>query len=200
MRQIRESLRLHLQGGLSFSEIGRSLKISKSAAAKYVSLARAGGVDWALAQTLSDEELERRLYRPQLPRSSHQLAPEFALVHQELKRAGVTLQLLWEEYAQGNEQAYKYTSFCVKYRDWALSLKRSMRQVHVAGEKLFVDYAGQTVPIVDPTSGEVTAAQIFVATFGASNYTYACATARQTTADWVGAQVQALEFFGGVPR
>ncbi len=200
MRQIRESLRLHLQAKLSFSEIGRSLKISKSAAAKYVSLARAAGVDWALAQTLSDEELERRLYRPALPRSSHQLAPDFALVHQELKRAGVTLQLLWEEYAQGNELAYKYTSFCVKYREWALGLKRSMRQVHVGGEKLFVDYAGQTVPIVDPASGEITAAQIFVATFGASNYTYACATARQTTADWIGAQVQALEFFGGVPR
>ena len=198
MRQIRESLRLHLQGGLSFSEVGRSLKISKSAAAKYVSMARAAGVDWALAQTLSDEELEARLYRPPLPRSSHQLAPDFALVHQELKRAGVTLQLLWEEYAQGNELAYKYTSFCVKYREWALGLKRSMRQVHVAGEKLFVDYAGQTVPIVDPSTGEISAAQIFVATFGASNYTYACATARQTTTDWISAQVQALEFFGGV--
>ena len=185
MRQIRESLRLHLQAKLSFSEIGRSLKISKSAAAKYVSLARAAGVDWVLAQTLSDGELERRLYRPALPRSSHQLAPDFALVHQELKRAGVTLQLLWEEYAQGNELAYKYTSFCVKYREWALGLKRSMRQVHVGGEKLFVDYAGQTVPIVDPASGEITAAQIFVATFGASNYTYACATARQTTAEAV---------------
>ena len=200
MRQIRESLRLHLQARLSFAEVGRSLKISKSAAAKYVSLARAAGVDWAVAQNLSDEELEARLYRPPLPRSSHQLAPDFALIHQELKRAGVTLQLLWEEYAQGNELAYKYTSFCVKYREWALGLKRSMRQVHVAGEKLFVDYAGQTVPIVDPSSGEISAAQIFVATFGASNYTYACATARQTTADWIGAQVQALEFFGGVPR
>jgi transposase len=81
-----------------------------------------------------------------------------------------------------------------------MGLKRSMRQTHVAGEKLFVDYAGQTVPIVDAATGEITKAQIFVATFGASNYTYACATARQTTADWIGAQVQALEFFGGVPR
>ena len=200
MRQIRETLRLHLQAGLSFSEVGRSLKISKSAAAKYVSKARAGGVDWALAQTLSDEELEARLYRPPLPRSSHQLAPDFALVHQELKRAGVTLQLLWEEYAQGKELAYKYTNLCVKYREWAMGLKRSMRQLHVAGENLFVDYAGQTVPVVDPGTGKITAAQIFVATFGASNYTYACATARQSTADWIGAQVQALQFFGGVPR
>lgn len=200
MRRIRETLRLHLQAGLSYNEVGRALKISKSAAGKYVSLARAAGVDWDVAQTLSDEELEARLYRPALPRSSHQLAPDFALIHQELKRAGVTLQLLWEEYARGNAQAYKYTSFCVKYRLFAQGLKRSMRQVHIGGEKLFVDYAGQTVPLIDASTGEITAAQIFVATLGASNYTYACATARQTTADWIGAQVRALEFIGGVVR
>ena len=200
MRRIRDVLRLHLQADLSFNEVGRALKISKSVAGKYVSLARAAGVDWPLAETLTDEELERRLYRPARLRSSHQLAPDFALVHQELKRAGVTLQLLWEEYARDNAQAYKYTSFCIKYRQFAQSLKRSMRQIHVCGEKLFVDYAGQTVPLIDPATGEVSAAQIFVATLGASNYTYACATARQTTADWIGAQVRALEFFGGSPR
>jgi transposase len=168
MRQIRETLRLHLQAGLSYGEVARELKISKSAAGKYVSLARAAGVDWAVTQTLSDTELEARLFRPALPRSSHQLAPDFAVVHQELKRAGVTLQLLWEEYAQSNKLAYKYTSFCVKYREWAMGLKRSMRQTHVAGEKLFVDYAGQTVPIVDAATGEITKAQIFVATFGSA--------------------------------
>jgi transposase len=127
-------------------------------------------------------------------------APDFAHIHQELKRPGVTLMLLWEEYAQGNDLAYKYTSYCVKYRAFAQSLKRSMRQTHLAGEKLFVDYAGQTVAITDATTGEISAAQIFVATLGASNYTYACATARQTTADWIGAQIRALEFIGGVPR
>ena len=200
MRQIRETLRLHLSAGLGLREVGRSLKISRSVAGKYVSLARVAGVDWAIAQSLTDEELEARLYRPALARSSHQLAPDFALVHQELKRAGVTLQLLWEEYAKDNELAYKYTSFCVKYRQWAMGLKRSMRQTHIAGEKLFIDYAGQSVSVIDASTGEITKAQIFVATFGASNYTYACATARQTTADWIGAQVQALEFFGGVPR
>jgi len=200
MRQIRETLRLHLCANLSFSDVGRTLKISKSAAAKNASLARVAGVDLPVAQTLSDEELEARLYKPALARSSHQLLPDFAAVHQELKRAGVTLQLLWEEYAQDNALAYKYTSFCVKYRAWALGLKRSMRQIHIAGEKLFVDYAGQTVALINAATGEITKAQIFVATFGASNYTYACATARQTTADWLSAQVQALEFFGGVPR
>jgi transposase len=200
MRRIKEALRLHLQAGLSYDEVGRALKISKSSAGKYVSLARAAGVDCELAQTLSDDELEARLFRPPVPRSSHQLAPDFALVHQELKRAGVTLQLLWEEYARDNALAYKYTSFCIKYRAFAQGLKRSMRQVHIAGEKLFVDYSGDTVPLIDTGTGEITAAQIFVATLGASSYTYACATARQTTADWIGAQVRALEFFGGTPR
>ena len=108
--------------------------------------------------------------------------------------------LLWEEYATGNPLAYKYTSFCIKYRAFAQSQQRSMRQIHIAGEKLFVDYAGSTVAIIEATTGEITQAQIFVATLGASNYTFACATARQTTADWIGAQVLALEFIGGVPR
>ncbi len=138
-----------------------------------MSLARVAGVDWALAQTLSDEALEAKLYRPALARSSYQVTPDFAAIHQELKRPGVTLQLLWEEYARGNALAYKYTSFCVKYRVFAQSLKLSMRQVHVGGEKLFVDYAGQSVPLINATTGEITAAQIFVATLGASNYTYA---------------------------
>ena len=202
MRQIRETLRLHLQAGLSYAEVGRVLKISKSAVCKYVSLARAASVDWAQADTLADEELEARLYRPAMPRSSHQLAPDFGLVHQELKRPGVTLMLLWEEYARDNALAYKYTSFCVKYREFAKCQQRSMRQIHVAGEKLFVYYAGGSVPIIDPVTGEITQAQIFVATLGASNYTFACATLRQTTEDWIGAQVLALEFrfIGGAPR
>ncbi len=204
MRRIRETLRLHLQAGLSYSEVSGALKTSKSVVGKYVLLARVAGVDCAVADTLSDEELEARLYRPAVPRASYQLAPDFGLVHQELKRAGVTLMLLWEEYAAGlrgkGEQAYKYTSFCIKYAEFARTQQRSMRQIHIAGEKLFVDYAGGTVPIVDAATGEITQAQIFVATLGASNYTFACATARQTTADWIGAQVLALEFIGGVPR
>ena len=148
MRQIRETLRLHLQAGLSYNEVGRALKISKSVVGKYITLARVAGVDWELAQTLSDEELEARVYRPALPRGSHQLAPDFGVLHQELKRPGVTLMLLWEEYATGLSDkgalAYKYTSFCVKYAEFAKCQQRSMRHVHIAGEKLFVDYAGDT--------------------------------------------------------
>ena len=199
MRQIREVLRLHLQGGRSFAECGRALGISKSTAAKFVLLARTAGVDWGTAQQLTDEQLESRLYRPPVARASHQLEPDYALIHQELKRPGVTLQLLWEEYAKGNDLAYKYTSFCIKYRFWKSNLARSMRQVHVAGVVHEEPLAGQTVPVVDPATGEVSYAQIFVAVLGASNYTYACATLRQTTLDWVGAIVQALEFIGGVP-
>ena len=200
MRRIRETLRLHLQAQLSYNEVARALKISKSVVGKYICLAHAAGLTWELAQTLSDEELEARIHLPGVARVSHKLAPDFALVHQELKRAGVTLMLLWEEYAGNNPLAYKYTSFCVKYRAFAQRQQRSMRQVHIGGEKLFVDYAGSTVPIVDAASGEISQAQIFVATLGASNYTFACATARQTTQDWIGAQVLALEFFGGSPK
>jgi transposase len=199
MRQIRESLRLHLQAKLSYNEVARTLKISKSVVGKYMSLARVAGVDWDVALTLSDQDLQAKLYKAALPRNSKQRLPDFADVHVDLKRAGVTLQLLWEEYAKDNELAYKYTSFCIKYREWAMGLKRSMRQIHIAGEKLFVDYAGQTVPLIDAVTGEITKAQIFVATLGASNYTFACATARQTSADWIGAQVLALEYFGGAP-
>src|SRR6267154_1194460 len=118
MRQIREVLRLHLLGGRSFAECGRALGIAKSTAGKVVLLARTAGVDWAAAQQLTDEQLEARLYRPPVPRASRQLEPDYAHIHQELKRQGVTLQLLWEEYARGNTLAYKYTSFCIKYQGW----------------------------------------------------------------------------------
>ena len=200
MRQIRQALRLHLEAGLSYAQVARAVGIGKGTVGKFMLLARAAGVDWAVAQTLTDEELEARLYRPAVPRASRQLEPDYAWVHQELKRPGVTLQLLWEEYQRGAGLAYKYTSFCVKYRAWAAALKRSMRQTHVAGERLFVDYAGQTVPVIDAASGEIRRAQIFVAVLGASNYTYACATATQNSADWVGSIIDALEFIGGVPR
>lgn len=204
MRQIRQTLHLHFQAGLSYAQVGRALGVPKSTIGKMVSMARAAGVDWARAQTLTDEELEARLYRPPVPRAGGRLDPDFAVVHQELKRPGVTLMLLWEEYQRGQaevgEPAFKYTSFCVKYRAWAARLKRSMRQIHPAGERAFVDYAGQTLPIIDPVTGVITRAQVFVAVLGASNYTYACATATQCAGDWIGAIIEALEFFGGVPR
>ncbi len=200
MRQMRNVLRLHLEAGLTYAQVGRALDMPKSTVGKVALLARAAGVDWAAAQGLDDAALEARLYQPAVPRSARQLEPDFAYIHQELRRPGVTLQLLWEEYARANAQAYKYTSFCVKYRQWAACLKRSMRQVHIAGDKLFADYAGQTVPVIDAATGEIRAAQVFVATLGASNFTYACATKRQTAVDWVRSLIAALEFFGGTAQ
>ena len=202
MNKLRHTLQLlHNGTGLSTRQIGAALGISKSSVSEIASYARAAGVDWALAQSLSDEELQARLYRPPVVRQSRHLEPDYGQLHQELKRAGVTLQLLWEEYQQQHAgQAYKYSAFCQKYQAWASKLKRSMRQSHVAGDKLFVDYAGQTVPVVDAASGEVTRMQVFVAVLGASNYTYACATVSQKAADWVSSIMSALELIGGVPR
>lgn len=201
MSKIRQALRLLADSGLSMRQVAAALGVSKSCVSEIAMYARDAGVDWPLASTLSDDELQARLYPPPRPRSSTRVEPEYAALHQELKRPGVTLQLLWEEYSAGaDEAAYRYSAFCDKYRAWAKRLKRSMRQVHPGGERLFVDYAGQTVPVTDPTSGEIRRAQVFVAVLGASNYTYACATWQQTAADWVGAIIAALEFIGGVPR
>ena len=201
MSKIRQALRLLADSGLSMRQVAAALGVSKSTVSEIAMYARDAGVDWPLASTLSDDELQARLYPRPRPRSSTRREPDYAALHQELKRPGVTLQLLWEEYRAGTgEAAYRYSAFCDKYRAWTKRLKRSMRQVHPGGERLFVDYAGQTVPVVDPASGEIRRAQVFVAVLGASNYTYACATWQQTAADWVGAIIAALEFFGGTPR
>ncbi len=201
MSKLRHTLQLLHGGTLSTRQIGAALGISKSTVSEIASYARVAGVDWTLAQTLSDEELQARLYKPPVPRESRHLEPDCSHIHRELRRPGVTLQLLWEEYQQQHAgQAYKYSAFCEKYKAWARGLKRSMRQTHEAGDKLFVDYAGQTVPIVDASTGEITQAQVFVAVLGASNYTYACATASQKATDWVASIMSALEFIGGVPR
>jgi len=201
MSKIRQALQLLAESGLSMRQVGAALGISKTTVSEIAMYARDAGVDWSRASALGDDELQARLYPPVRPRSSTRNEPDYAALHQELKRAGVTLQLLWEEYrAEAGQQAYRYSAFCGKYRAWAKSLKRSMRQVHPGGERLFVDYAGQTVPVVDAATGNKRRAQVFVAVLGASNYTYACATWQQTAADWVGAIIATLEFIGGVPR
>ena len=144
--------------------------------------------EWAHGPAMSEAEIEARLGRPAGPiPASARIQPDYALIHQELKRKGVTLQLLWEEYVDthGRERTYRYTQFCQRYHEFRALLKKSMRQVHRAGEKLFADYAGQTLPIIDAQTGEVRQANIFVAVLGASNYSYACATARQTMEDWL---------------
>lgn len=200
MRKIRDVLRYRHSAGLSLEAIARALNISKGVVAKYLRLAGAAGLTWPLPDDLDDRGLEKLLYRQVTAREPAFAEPDYAQVHQELKKKGVTLMLLWEEYRQAvGERGYQYTSFCTRYRDWAGKLKRSMRQIHRAGEKLFADYAGPTMPIIDAVTGEVRPASIFVAVLGASSYTFACATPGQTQADWLTGLRRALEFVGGVP-
>src|SRR5215813_8202467 len=151
---------------------------------------------------MSDEELEQQLFGMREPQERvTRNAPDFATLHQELQRKGVTLQLLWEEYQTSSAGPhYSYPQFCARYRAWRQTLKHSLRQVHHAGEKLFVDYCGPTVPVIDGLAGAVRSAQIFVAVLGASNYTYAEATWTQSLPDWIGSHVRALTYFGGVPQ
>ena len=196
MRSIRELYRLKYEAGLSHERIARALSLSKGVVAKYVRLAESAGLTATELLSASEEDLASRL-RPSRPIPVRHVQPDYAVVHQELKRKGMTLWLLWEEYvaAHGGESTYSYSQYAHRYRVFAARLRRSMRQVHRAGEKLFVDYAGQTVPYGDV--GE--RAQIFVATLGASSYTYACATPRQTLPDWIEGLVRAFEYTAGVP-
>ena len=164
--------------------------------AKYVGLAAAAGLDWPAVQTCDDTALERRLLAaPRRPRG-HVVA-DYGRVHQELRKKGVTLMLLWEKYQldHAGSQTYRYWQFCEKYRLFAKTLKRSMRQIHRAGEKLFIDFAGPTIALTDGSR-----AHVFVAALGASSYTFACATPRETMRDWIESTVKALAFYGGVPQ
>ncbi|WP_413926074.1 Mu transposase domain-containing protein [Caballeronia cordobensis] len=173
---IKDVLRLKFDGGFSHDRIAASLGISKGVVTKYVGLAGAAGLDWAIARDMDEGELERRLLgKPTGPAAYAQ--PDYGRIHQELRRKGVTLTLLWEEYQAefANRKTYRYTQFCEHYKAFAKRLKRSMRQIHRAGEKLFVDFAGPTLPL---TTGR--RAHIFVAAMGASSYTFACATPAET--------------------
>lgn len=201
MRKIRDVLRYRHSTDLSLEAIARALNLSKGVVAKYLKLATAVGLSWPLPDDLDDGALERRLYQQPAARTSAFTEPDYANVHQELKRKGITLILLWEEYrASAGDTAYQYTAFCTRYRSWAGKLKRSMRQTHRGGEKLFADYAGPTIPIIDAATGEIRPASIFVAVLGASSYTFACATPGQTQADWLDGIGRALAFIGGVPE
>lgn len=201
MRNIKEVLRLKFDCDLSHERIARALGLSKGVVSKYVARARLAGLDGAVLASLDEAEIARRLCPAAATQRGERAAIDLPWVHRELRRKGVTLQLLWQEYGQTPATAppYQYTQFCAHYHAYAGSLRRSMRQVHRAGEKLFIDYAGPTVDIVNPDTGEIRPAHIFVAVLGASNYTYACATAGETQVDWLRGLGQALQFFGGVP-
>jgi len=202
MRQIKEILRLKYDSSLSNRCIGRIFKISKTTVSKYLSMAKAAGIAWPVEQNLSDSDVYNRLFdfKQNHPIEPQKPLPDCNAIHLELKKKGVTLWLLWEEYKEIHPNGYGYTQFRHYYNQYKNSLKLSMRQTHKAGEKMFVDYSGLGIDIVDPQTGEIKTAQVFIAVLGASNYTYAEATHTQSLPDWVGSHIRTLEYFGGIPN
>jgi transposase len=199
MRKIKEILRLKWDCGLTDRKIARSCGIGRTTVAEYLRRAQAAKLVWPLDPQIDDAHLERLLFPPawSLPPESRPI-PDWSSIHHELRKKGVTLFLLWQEYKESSPEGYQYSWFCEHYQTWTGKLDLVMRQDHRAGEKLFVDYAGQSVPIVNPTTGEIREAQIFIAVLGASSYTYAEATWTQTLPDWIQAHTRAFEFFQGV--
>jgi transposase len=200
MRHVTEVLRLKWGQGRSDRKMAQSLGISRPTVAEYVRRAQAARLSWPLPATRAETALERLLFPPHPaipvpPRPE----PDWATVHHELKRKGGTWFLLWQEYKSTTTEGVQYSRFCQGYRAWTGKLDLVMRQSHRVGEKLFVDYAGQGSPIVNPRSGEVHEAALFVAVLGASNYTYAEATWTQRRPDWIGSHVRTLAALGGVP-
>jgi transposase len=200
MRQLRQMLRLHHEG-LGAREIGRRLGVARSTIQDNLKRAQAAGLAWPLAPDLSDEILEQRLFgRPATKPFRHRAEPDWAALASELKRPGVNLMVLWEEYREIHPDGYRYSRFCDLFREFARRLSPVMRQNHVAGDKAFVDYSGKRINIVHPGTGEIHKAELFVAVLGASSYTYAEATWTQSLPDWLGAHVRMFEFYRGVPR
>ena len=207
MRKLKDALRLKFEGGQSHQQIASALGLSKGVVTKYVGLAVAGALDWPAIAAMDEATLERQLLASPRPSDTY-AQPDYGRIHQELARKGVTLTLLWEEYcaqvgcehsADNPLKPWRYSQFCENYRQFAKRLKRSMRQVHRAGEQLFIDYAGPTIALV--VAGQVIGrANIFVAAMGVSGYCFCLATPAQTAQDWLGATAQALTFYGGVPQ
>ena len=201
MRQIRDVLRLCYAAKLPQRAVARSLGLSQGAVSGYLSRARAAGITWPLPEDLDDARLEALLFPPPCRTPADQRPmPDWAWVHRELRRPDVTLALLWEEYRASAADGFSYSWFCDLYRAWAGRLKPTMRQVHVVGEKLFVDFAGRTGEVIDAGTGEAIPVQIFVAVLGASSLTYAEATWSQKLPDWIAAHGRAFDYFGGVAR
>ena len=200
MRQVREVLRLKHVCGHSGHQIAAMVGVSRYTVAEYLRRAGVVGITWPVPDGLDDAALERRLFSPPFAAEPSRPQPDWPRIHAELRRPGVTLLLLWEEYRAGQPEGYGYSRFCDLHVAWRGKLSSTMRQTHPAGERMFVDYAGQTVEVIDATTGEVRRAQVFVATLGASNLTYAEARWTQGLPDWIGCHVGAFAFFGGVAR
>ena len=207
MRKVREVLRLKYELDRSHRQIAAAVGMCRSAVDKYVKRAEEAGLSWMMAKEMSDAEVEGRLFRHVGRNVPRDRAPiDFGWVHIEMRRKGVTLQLLWTEYQEAvtagptGQTPYRYSQFCDLYAEWRAKLQPSMRQAHRAGEKAFLDYSGAKPKIIDPRTGETVEVELFVMVLGASNYTYAEATLTQGLSDFVGATVRGLEYFGGVPE
>jgi transposase len=201
MRKIREVLRLKYELKLNHRQIGKSLSISPSSVSRVANDAAAKGLTWPLPEGLSDSELDAMIYGDKQQKIGPYTEPDWSGLSKELQKKSVTKHLLWQEYCQQTPlNPYSYSQFCHHFRQWCKKKEVPMRQLHRAGEKLFVDYAGQTMPITDPNTGEVKEAQIFIAVLGASNYIYTEASYSQSLPDWVMAHVRAFEFIGGIPE
>jgi transposase len=182
-------------------QVARSCNISHSTVADYVRRAEAAGIGWPLPEGLDEATLETKLFPGKtiiVPLEKPR--PHWTAIHKELKRKGVTLQLLWIEYKQQYPEGYQYSRFCELYQRWAETLDLSLRQEYRAGEKLFVDFAGKGIEVINPFTGEIKEAEIFVAVLGSSNYTYAEALESQDIPSWIKAHIHAFEYFGGVAR
>ena len=201
MRKIREVFRLKFDCDISNRQIAKSCSIARSTVGEYLFRFQQAALSWPLPDNIDDNQLEQLLY-PQLPTvpAHERPLPDWSYIHQQLRQKSVTLMLLWQEYKEIHPQGYQYSQFCHRYRQWAAKIDPVMRQEHRAGEKLFVDYAGQTIPVYDLHTNQMREAQIFVAVLGASNYTYAEATWTQSLSDWIGSHSRAFAFFGGVPK
>ena len=201
MRKIREVLRLRHAHHQSTRSIGVSCSIGRSTVSEYLQRAKDAGLSWPLPAGYDDEALESLLYPPPpAPPEGGRPEPDWDYVHKELRRKGVTRYLLWHEYRASIPAGLGYSRFCERYQQWCGKQDPVMRQVHKAGEKLFIDYAGHTVPVTDRTTGEVRFAEIFVAVLGASSYLFCEATWSQGLPDWIASHIRAFEFFGGVPE
>jgi transposase len=201
MRKVKEVLRLKWACDKSHRHIAQSCSIAQSTVSDYLTRAKAAGLSWPLPADLDEEKLDALLFAPKGVRSSGKRpSPSWEKVHGESKRKGVTLLQLWMEYKAEHPDGFQYSQFCSQYRNWKQSVDPCLRQDYRAGENLFVDYCGLTMPVVERSSGEIRQAQIFVAVWGASNYTYAEATWTQQVPDWIASHVRALNWFGGCPE
>jgi len=201
VRKIREVIRLHHEAELSNRAIARVCKVSNSTVGEYLARAEQAGLGWPPPDGLSDADLYQRLFpeKGKANRSKRPL-PNWEEMHRELSKRGVTLTLLWQEYREKHPDGYGYTQFRVHYQRWNKAQTGTMRIPRKGGEEMEVDYAGMTVPITNPETGEISRAQVFVATLPASNYTYAEIQPSQGLQHWLGGHVRALTFFGGVPK